>query len=72
MSDNLLEEKRLGDWNIVAELEGFVIVRTAPKGLLGTPMADVLFTYKRKSNQKIDRKSAFIYMEKKELFIKDL
>ena len=64
MSDNLLEEKRLGDWNIVAELEDFAIVRTAPKGLLGTPMADVLFTYKRKSNQKIeDQKKLHLYGE---------
>ena len=64
MSDIKLEEKKLGDWNIVAELDDFAIVRTAPKGLLGTPMADVLFTYKRKSNQKIeDQKKLHLYGE---------
>ena len=64
MSDNLLEEKLLGDWKIVAELEDFAIVRTAPRGLLGTPMADVLFTYKRKSNQKPeDQKKLHLYGE---------
>ena len=44
MSDNLLEEKRLGDWSTVSELEDFAIVKTAPKGLLGSPMTDVFFT----------------------------
>ena len=64
MSDIKLEEKKLGDWNIVAELDDFAIVRTAPKGLLGIPMADVLFTYKRKSNQKLeDQKKLHLYGE---------
>jgi len=64
MSDNLLEEKRLGDWQTVAELVDFAIVRTAPRGLLGTPMADVLFTYKKKSNQKPeDQKKLHLYGE---------
>ena len=41
-----IEEKQLGDWKTVSELQEYAIVRTAPKGLLGTPMADVLFSYK--------------------------
>ena len=64
MSDNLLEEKRLGDWNTVAELEEFAIVKTAPRGLLGSPMTDVLFTYKLKTNQKqSDQKKLHLYGE---------
>ncbi|QIZ21555.1 DNA binding protein [Candidatus Pelagibacter giovannonii] len=64
MSDNILEEKRLGDWNTVSELEDFAIVKTAPKGLLGSPMTDVLFTYKLKTNQKqSDQKKLHLYGE---------
>jgi len=64
MSDNLLEEKRLGDWNTVSELEDFAIVKTAPRGLLGSPMTDVLFTYKLKTNQKkSDQKQLHLYGE---------
>jgi len=50
------EERKLGDWTSVSELESFQVVKTAPKygGLLATPMADVLFTYKKKPGQKDD------------------
>ena len=41
---NQIEEKQIGDWKTVSELSDYAIVRTAPKGLLGTPMADVLFS----------------------------
>ncbi len=64
MSDNILEEKRIGDWNTVSELEDFAIVKTAPRGLLGSPMTDVLFTYKLKKDQKPkEQKQLHLYGE---------
>ena len=45
MSDNQnyrINEKQLGDWKTVAELENYAIVRTVRGGLLGVSMADVL------------------------------
>ena len=59
---NEIEEKQLGDWKTVSELQDYAIVRTAPKGLLGTPMADVLFSYKLKTGQsEKERKRLHLY-----------
>ena len=59
---NDIEEKQLGDWKTVSDLQDYAIVRTAPKGLLGTPMADVLFSYKLKTGQsEKERKRLHLY-----------
>ncbi len=67
---NKVEEKQIGDWNTVSELEDYAIVRTAPKGLLGTPMADVLFIYKARAGQgaKDKRKQLHLYGEEDAVF----
>mgnify|MGYP003147734204 CR=1 FL=1 len=64
-----VEEKQIGDWNTVSELEDYAIVRTPPKGLLGTPMADVLFIYKaRPGASKDKRKQLHLYGEEDAVF----
>nr|BAR15062.1 putative DNA binding protein [uncultured Mediterranean phage uvMED] len=65
-----VEEKQIGDWSTVSELEDFAIVRTPPKGLLGTPMADVLFVYKARPGQaaKDKRKQLHLYGEEDAVF----
>ena len=64
-----VEEKQIGDWSTVSELEDFAIVRTPPKGLLGTPMADVLFVYKAKPGQAKDKvKQLHLYGEEDAVF----
>ena len=68
-----IEEKQLGDWKTVSELQEYAIVRTAPKGLLGTPMADVLFSYKLKVNQsEKERKRLHLYGEEGAVFKRSL
>jgi hypothetical protein len=70
---NKIEEKQLGDWKTVSELETYAIVRTAPKGLLGTPMADVLFSYKLKTGQsEKERKRLHLYGEEGAVFKRSL
>ncbi len=64
-----VEEKQIGDWTSVSELEDYAIVRTPPKGLLGTPMADVLFIYKAKPGQEKDKtKQLHLYGEEDAVF----
>lgn len=46
-----IKERQIGDWDNVAELIDFKIVRTIKGGLLGMSMADVLLIYKKKFNQ---------------------
>ena len=66
---NKIEEKQIGDWTSVSELETYAIVRTPPKGLLGTPMADVLFVYKAKPGQAKDKvKQLHLYGEEDAVF----
>jgi hypothetical protein len=69
-----VEEKQIGDWNTVSELEDYAIVRTPPKGLLGTPMADVLFIYKARPGQaaKDKRKQLHLYGEEDAVFKRSL
>ena len=73
MNEIKLEEKQLGDWSSVAELDHYAIVRTSPQGLLGVPMADVLFKYKRRSNQKLeDQKALHLYGEEGTVYKRSL
>jgi hypothetical protein len=66
---NKVEEKQIGDWTSVSELVDYAIVRTPPKGLLGTPMADVLFIYKTKPGQAEDKKKQLhLYGEEDAVF----
>jgi len=57
-----IKERQIGDWNNVAELFDFKIVRTIKGGLLGMSMADVLLIYKKKFNQSdVQQKRLHLY-----------
>lgn len=49
-----IKERKAGNWNNVAELIDFKIVKIAPQGLLGVAKADVLLLYKKKIGEKDD------------------
>lgn len=57
-----IKERQIGDWDNVAELIDFKIVRTIKGGLLGMSMADVLLIYKKKFNQSdVQQKRLHLY-----------
>jgi len=68
-----VQTKKLGDWSNVAELIDFRIVKTIKGGLLGTPMADVMFLYKAKPNQTPYQQKRFqIYGDEASVFKRSL
>jgi hypothetical protein len=57
-----IKERQIGDWDNVAELIDFKIVRTIKGGFLGMSMADVLLIYKKKFNQSdVQQKRLHLY-----------
>ena len=49
--ENVLQEKKQGNWHNVSELIEFKIVKFPPQGLLGKGKADVMLLYKKKPGE---------------------
>ena len=66
---SLIKEEKYGNWQNVAELIDFNILKFAPQGLLGTGKADVMLLYKKKPGEKIkDQKRLIIFGPENEVF----
>jgi len=57
-----IKEEKLGNWNNVAELVDFKILKFPPQGLIGLGKADVMLLYKKKPGEKDkDQKRMIIF-----------